>query len=175
MRSNNKKNKILEAAFTVVAEQGANRLTIDAVATESGFSKGGVLYHFRSKNALLTGMLAHLVDAILNRIEDQKLTNLLSSLIGARQETDVTERRASLALLTAFAEDKRLLEPARQQMTQLYRESVNDKTGGDEAAILFFANEGLRFLELFDLCPIGPTKVSKLTQHMIKRAEQVSS
>ena len=83
MRSNNKRNKILEAAFTVVAEQGAIRLTIDAVAAESGFSKGGVLYHFRSKNALLTGMLAHLVDAILNRIEDQKLTNLLPSLIGA--------------------------------------------------------------------------------------------
>ena len=173
MRSNNKRNKILEAAFTVVAEQGANRLTIDAVAAESGFSKGGVLYHFQSKNALLTGMLAHLVDAILNRIEDQKLTNLLPSLIGARQETDVTERRASLALLTAFAEDKRLLEPARQQMTQLYRESVDDKAE-EEAAILFFANEGLRFLELFDLCPIGPRKVSTLTQHMIKRAEQVS-
>ena len=119
-------------------------------------------------------MLAHLVDAILNRIEDQKLTNLLSSLIGARRETDVTERRASLALLTAFAEDKRLLEPARQQMTQLYRESVDDKADEEEAAILFFANEGLRFLELFDLCPIGPRKVSTLTQHMIKRAEQVS-
>ena len=38
MRTNNKRNEILQAAFTVVAEQGANRLTIDAVAAESGVS-----------------------------------------------------------------------------------------------------------------------------------------
>ena len=173
MRSNNKRDEILQAAFAVVAEQGANRLTIDAVAAQSGFSKGGVLYHFNSKNALLAGMLGHLVDAVLNRIEDQEHNNLLASLIGARQGSNVTERRSSLALLTAFAEDSSLLEPAREQMAHFYRESVEDSNAEEDAAILFFANEGLRFLELFDLCPIGPRKINNLTQALIKRAEQV--
>ncbi|MBT4380011.1 MAG: TetR/AcrR family transcriptional regulator, partial [Gammaproteobacteria bacterium] len=63
MRSNNKKEQILEAALQVVEENGANHLTIDAVATYANFSKGGVLYHFPSKKALLSGMVDHLIQA----------------------------------------------------------------------------------------------------------------
>ena len=173
MRTNNKRNEILQAAFTVVAEQGANRLTIDAVAAESGVSKGGVLYHFNSKNVLLSGMLAHLVEAIVGRIEDHSNTDPLAAIIETRQGADTEERRSSLALLTAFAEDTRLLEPAREQMTQLYRQSVESKASTEEAATLFFANEGLRFLELFDLCPVGPRKIRSLTQYLVNRAERL--
>ena len=173
MRSNNKQHKILEAAFDVVAEQGANRLTIDAVATKSGFSKGGVLYHFSSKKALLSGMLDYLVNANVSRIEQQKAAHLLTKMIAARQATDKAERTSTLALLTAFAEDTRLLEPARSQMNELFRYSVKTKTDKEEAATLFFANEGLRFLQLFDLCPLNHQAASKLTAYLKERSENL--
>jgi len=38
------------------------RLTLDAVAREAGLSKGGLLYHFPSKNALIAGMTATLLE-----------------------------------------------------------------------------------------------------------------
>jgi len=44
---------ILDAAERVVSREGSGRLTIDAVVRESGFSKGGVLYNFPSKQALI--------------------------------------------------------------------------------------------------------------------------
>jgi len=53
MRSNNKRTQVLEAALSVVEDHGANHLTMDAIAAKSGFSKGGVLYHFASKQLLL--------------------------------------------------------------------------------------------------------------------------
>jgi len=173
MRSNNKQHEILQAAFAVVAEQGANRLTLDAVAAESGFSKGGVLYHFSSKKALLSGMLDYLVEVNVSRIEEQKTSHLLSALITARQSTDTAERSSTLALLTAFAEDTELLEPARTQMANLYRESLDKKSQKEEAAALFFANEGLRFLELFDLCPLNDRAIRNLTHYLRERAENL--
>jgi AcrR family transcriptional regulator len=54
--------KVLEAAVAIVAREGAAHLTIDAVAAQAGLSKGGVLYHFPSKRALLDGMLERLLD-----------------------------------------------------------------------------------------------------------------
>ena len=173
MRSNNKQHEILQAAFVVVAEQGANRLTMDAVAVESGFSKGGVLYHFSSKKALLSGMLDYLIEVNVSRIEEQKTSHLLAALITARQSTDTAERTSTLALLTAFAEDTRLLEPARTQMANLFQESLEKKTEKEEAATLFFANEGLRFLELFDLCPLDDRTIRNLTHYLKKQAENL--
>ena len=41
---------MIQAAYRVVELRGATSLTIDAVAAESGLSKGGVLYHFPNKH-----------------------------------------------------------------------------------------------------------------------------
>lgn len=48
---------LLLAAKRVVARDGVARLTLDTVAQEAGVSKGGVLYHFPTKNALVTAMM----------------------------------------------------------------------------------------------------------------------
>ena len=48
MRNNNKKELILAAALQVVENDGANHLTLDAVA-KAGFSKGGVLIILQRK------------------------------------------------------------------------------------------------------------------------------
>jgi AcrR family transcriptional regulator len=48
---------ILEAAYTLAERDGLAALTLDAVAAEAGVSKGGLLYHFASKQALISGMV----------------------------------------------------------------------------------------------------------------------
>lgn len=48
---------LLAAAKRVVARDGVARLTLDTVAQEAGVSKGGVLYHFPTKNALVAAMM----------------------------------------------------------------------------------------------------------------------
>src|SRR5215208_3308653 len=45
--------ELLDAAIAVIRRDGAQRLTLDAVAAEAGVSKGGVLYHFGSNAALI--------------------------------------------------------------------------------------------------------------------------
>ena len=49
---------ILEAAAAVLLKAGARGLTIDAVAAEAGLSKGGVLHHYASKEALILALVA---------------------------------------------------------------------------------------------------------------------
>lgn len=62
VRTSNK-TALLEAAVRVASRDGAARLTLDAVAQEAGVSKGGLLYHFASKEALLSGLLSWELDS----------------------------------------------------------------------------------------------------------------
>ena len=52
---------ILDAAEQLVASEGAARLTFDALGQATGISKGGLLYHFASKDKLLEAMLERMV------------------------------------------------------------------------------------------------------------------
>lgn len=52
------RSRILHAMRTVLARGGASAVTLESVAAEAGLSKGGLLYHFRTKEALYAGLLA---------------------------------------------------------------------------------------------------------------------
>jgi AcrR family transcriptional regulator len=54
------RERILEAGYAVAGESGVAAVTLDAVANRAGVSKGGLLYHFPSKEALLSGMVDEL-------------------------------------------------------------------------------------------------------------------
>jgi AcrR family transcriptional regulator len=53
---------ILEAAERVIVQSGVEKATIEAVAREAGVSKGGVLHHFPSKDAIVIGLVARLIE-----------------------------------------------------------------------------------------------------------------
>jgi AcrR family transcriptional regulator len=51
------KEHILQTAGRLVSSEGVSALTLDAVAKAAGVSKGGLLYHFPSKEALMLAMI----------------------------------------------------------------------------------------------------------------------
>ena len=54
------REKVLDAFQRLLIERGARETTLDAVAQAAGVSKGGLLYHFGSREALIEGLLARL-------------------------------------------------------------------------------------------------------------------
>ena len=55
MRTSNRR-KILDAIIAIVERDGITAVTFDAVAAETGLTRGGLLYHFPSREALLRGI-----------------------------------------------------------------------------------------------------------------------
>lgn len=54
------RDRVLDAYETLLIEQGPGGATLDAVAAAAEVSKGGLLYHFNSKEALVGGLLERL-------------------------------------------------------------------------------------------------------------------
>ncbi len=53
------RQKLYEAAVTLIAEQGFSATTVDEIAERAGVAKGTVYYNFASKSALFEELLRH--------------------------------------------------------------------------------------------------------------------
>lgn len=97
----NAKEAILDAAEDIVVELGARHLTLNEVAARAGVSRGGFLYHFPDKEALLRYMLERRFKNF-SRILDKRRESLpdtpegevtafvLASLEGTRRDLRIT-------------------------------------------------------------------------------------
>lgn len=63
--TDDKKERILNAAVKVVNKVGFHRATMDAIAKEASLSKGGLFYYFKSKNLVFLGILDRTFERIL--------------------------------------------------------------------------------------------------------------
>lgn len=59
MRTSNR-SKILDAAIRVIQRDGVTGVTFDAVAAEAGVTRGGMMYHFPAREALVAAIHDHL-------------------------------------------------------------------------------------------------------------------
>jgi len=57
-----RRQAILDAAIEVFAQQGFNAATTDDIARAAGLSKGGLYWHFKSKDAILAAVLLQFFD-----------------------------------------------------------------------------------------------------------------
>src|ERR1051325_6046950 len=67
------RDRLLDSAEAVLAEHGSQGLTLAAVAAEAGVSKGGLLYHYATKDALLTAMIERLIAAFDELVASYRL------------------------------------------------------------------------------------------------------
>ena len=153
------RDSILSAAAKIVAEQGASRMTLEAVAKEAGVSKGGLLYHFPSKDALVQGMVEQMAQDYTARIwdeyeKDEFETNQgrwLRALIKATFTS--THLELSAGLMAAVLLNPKLLDPNRQSYET--RQTLIEQDGIDPvlANIIRLAVDGLWFSELLAFAP----------------------
>lgn len=169
------RERLLAAAARVVREQGVSHLTLDRVASAAAVSKGGLLYHFPNKQALLAGMLDHLLTGMRVRLErfEAGLTGepraVIRSFVGAEAEQQPAEREMAHALLAAAAEDPKLLAPAKSLLKTWARRIDAESEDG---MLLLLAAEGLRFLSMFDLLPGGKRGHNDLLRRLKLAAEE---
>src|SRR6185503_1133094 len=97
----NSRGIVLDAADALVSEVGANHMSLDAVAARAGISKGGLLYLFPSKVALLQGMLERYVERLENGANGEvdpkrnEARRLLEARLAARGDKDPEKQRTS--------------------------------------------------------------------------------
>src|SRR6188474_3103029 len=63
------RESVLDAFEAILIDDGERAATIDATARAAGVSKGGLLYHFASKDALEAGLIGRLGSLVTDDID----------------------------------------------------------------------------------------------------------
>ena len=66
------RDRLLDAFETILVSSGSRAATLEAVAAEAEVSKGGLLYHFASKDELVAGMLDRLRELGIADVEKMR-------------------------------------------------------------------------------------------------------
>lgn len=165
------RNRLLDAAERVVARGGVKGLTFDNVALEANAAKGTVLYHFESKDALSSAMLARFItrfdmawgDAIASdpisrgRAVRAYVTATFGDLaLGEPPLTGADFDPVNGALTAALAETPERLAPVREQGQRHQAAITTDGLDPVMATIIRLAVDGLWFAESFGLMNYDP-------------------
>ncbi len=131
-------------------------MTLDAVATRAGVSKGGLLYHFPNKEALLKAMVQRSVDQALAAGDGELSTSHVRALIERRlNAAQDVNRTAANGFIAAVAEHPSLFDPIRDLNKAIWRAIKVGNESPDHALLAWLAVEGLFYLELFNVSPLS--------------------
>lgn len=168
---------ILEAANRIVQEQGVERLTLELTARQAGISKGGLLYHFGSKDALIAGMIQAYIErftADLEAAAAQEPPEQPGRWVRAYLQVTSQDRQRTPAmssgLLAAVATNPALLEPMQRAFRAWVDHLDHDGLDAHTTHIIRLAVDGLWMVELFGLA--APDE--DLRQHVIKALDTLS-
>jgi AcrR family transcriptional regulator len=141
------KDRLLDAAQTVVHRDGAQALTQDAVAAEAEVSKGGLLYHFKSKRELVEGMVERWLSEFQREMEEAD-TEFVRGYVKASAPAG-----NELGMLAALVADPSLLVAVRRQYG-IWQDRV-EREGRDpvDATVARLAADGLWLAELLGMGP----------------------
>lgn len=154
------REKVLDAFQRLLIEHGERETTLDAVARSAGVSKGGLIYHFNSREALIEGLLTRLEAladedlALMNTAPDGPVAYYVRTSAQADSPLDLTMIAATRLLQRSHSRTRQVLAavhdrwyrslltavgaPAVARLVMLvgYGMYYNASLAGDEAAEL---------------------------------------
>ena len=171
------KEKILAAARQIVEDSGAGSLTFDELVKVSGITRGGITYHFPTKEDLLRSLLESDFRAVGRSRSGADARRLrpgnraparIHSHLTAQDES---HRRFLCGMLSAATLDPSLMDPCRQEL----RERLGRKKWTERDLrlhLVHLAAEGLMWQELFQMYSMPAPARARLVGLMEELARQ---
>ena len=170
----------------MVLADGAAHLTLDAVAERAKVSKGGLLYNFRTKEALLQAM----IDRQVRRIEMHRLQAMESLPLQPGRELKACvlmagdaklngERRLGCATLAATANNPQALEPVRaanrRRLDWIAEGSAAAGLPFARSAVIALAVDGLCLLEILQLSPFDAAQRQRIIADLLQLVDETAA
>ena len=169
----NARGRVLEAAQHLVAREGVKALTIENVAREATMSRGGVLYHFPSKEALIAGMVAYFFAGFERHLDDAAALDdapgawaraFVAASFGGTGDAEFDT--AFVPLVAAIAYEPRLLDPLRERL-EVWKAKIAEGLDPTAATVLRLAAHAAWLNGLFHFNDMGDDERYRVREHLL--------
>ena len=166
------RERILGSYEVILADRGPVEITLDAVAAHAGVSKGGLLYHFGSKDALRDGLLDR-----LERLTDEDLERARTAPEGVVRyylrsaiTGDIALHRTTMATLRLMLNDPVAAEVAQRCLART-REVVMEHVADPlTAELVVLVGEGL-----YMRAALGEEAIDSLLERVDEIADRIEA
>jgi squalene-hopene/tetraprenyl-beta-curcumene cyclase len=150
----NTKDHILGTTLTLLEREGGTAITLDRIAAEAGLSKGGLLYHFASKEQLVEALVERAVES-LHLPPSERARDLFA------------------ALLAGYTIEPARLQPLREAFRDLRTRVVSAAGDPAVATSAWLAAEGLALFEYLGLVNLAGREKEKLARKIEALSKEI--
>ncbi|MFI6212380.1 TetR/AcrR family transcriptional regulator [Nocardia vulneris] len=178
----NTRDRILDALESLLLEKGMSHVTLENVAATAGVSKGGLLYHFKSKDALLAGLVRRLTERATQQLTSA--TDRGQSVVewylqtpnpdNADEAVELEVYRSMLATMrTIDAANGTEVDEVQQALIEMMNSWSDDLDQEIEdpvqADIVRLVGDGVYLRALLGLPPIDPARYRRVVDRLLQR------
>jgi AcrR family transcriptional regulator len=168
-RSKRTREAAVQAALRIIARDGIGHLTLDAIARETGVSKGAITHQFKSKHEVLKALLAHEMayyaafrEEQLAKGADAAASPTLAVELAISRNLLTNPNSAAFAVMGALAEEPELMMPVRAGAVEMVAQLRAESEDPDTAVLRWAASRGLALMALFGISPLPQAEQDRL-------------
>lgn len=172
------KDKILETANKIIAENGITSFTIEEVAKEAGISKGGLLYHYPSKDKLIRALIENYIESFESKISERERAlpnscsnNWFISYIQEQFSQAKVNSGTMNGIIAAAALNQDLLQPVLEKRKE-WLNKISSSKDPMLGIIISFACDGIAYSNLLGLEPFPEETKEKLMERLISLTKE---
>jgi AcrR family transcriptional regulator len=177
-RSERTRSAVIQASLTIIARDGPSRLTLDAIARESGMSKGGLMHQFRTKEAVLKALLDYQIERFeafsrdyLANARSDAVQPYLSAQIALLRHAASGDDPVAVAILGAVTAEPGLVEQFREADVQSAEKVRAEAADPDLALLRLTAAKGLLLTSLLGVGSVSPEVRDRLFARLLDNAQ----
>ncbi|WP_271396317.1 TetR/AcrR family transcriptional regulator [Neomicrococcus lactis] len=179
-----KRDTILQAALSVVETDGVTAVTYESVAAASGLTKGGLLYHFPSRDAMILALHEYqaqhwddeMIDALGKDLDEASQDERLAAYarVSARSATGPE----LLLLMLEASTDSELSKPWKRVITRWIPNPANIDPTDPRALqkmVAYLAADGLWLSESVGAVPLPHELRAALAEHLARSVAEATA
>ncbi|BAH49039.1 MAG: TetR/AcrR family transcriptional regulator [Rhodococcus sp. (in: high G+C Gram-positive bacteria)] len=169
------RDRILDALEKLLLDVGIAQVTLEAVAAEAGVSKGGLLYHFPSKEALLAAMVRRLGERADAQLADAvsggtPMSEWYLQVPDASTAEELALYRSTIAALRSVDGQHDEIQKAVTDVMRSWDEGLQDEIDDPvQAEIVRLVGDGIYLAALLRLPMPEPELYKKVVARLLQK------
>jgi AcrR family transcriptional regulator len=137
-------------------------------------SKGGLLYHFKSKEDMMVGLIHRQIAGMNQELKDQvfndpeprgRFARAYLNVAYQKDECENPSQKLCSTLIAVIANNPKLLEPILTQINSIQERLQNDGLDPTSAFIIRLIGDGIWFNQMLGI-PVDPDMIANVLQRV---------
>ncbi|MFJ7736309.1 TetR/AcrR family transcriptional regulator [Lysinibacillus sp. NPDC097287] len=172
-KASQKRTLIIQTAIQYIQENDLNSLTLDGVAGKAGISKGGLLYHFKTKDALQSAIAETIMEEVMQSYEEfasqehgvGRLTR--GFILGSRKDL-MEGARLNIAIQIMQNEHSSISEEYEHFLEDLMHDGLEESS----VHLIRLTLDGLYYSKLLNIAPVSEEIAEKVFEQLLQMARK---